>query len=876
MEPASQAVSNDTFFNIDLQNTNTFTLLIMAVQIASFSFRPSVEDGLHQLGEFHRRFPDHPNLLILIFANAPADALQPMLPWFDALWPSATIVGAQCGPIMHSGPLVEGEVLVQCLHFERTTVRSQVLPWQDDLETLGERLYQPLISNQSRLALTFFNDPTADCDALFHWVNRHHPDVVIAGGRMTDQLGGWVFAEGLVHPNHCLVVTLDNADLNVHTQAFSQWHLIGRTWTVTRAQGSKLYELDGRPVQELYANYLNDNQPLSPADCRHFPLMHIDDRHQRLCIPLDSLSGGGFQLSEPLREGDRVRFAYSHPSISRETLSKGAQRLSEERPELLLAFNCQARATSDSGSPDLELTPLRQLAPFGGAYCAGELHHEGGKTQLLQHHLTVLALAEDPAERRPLLTYQSHALTPLFHLIQESVKDLDQVNRDLEAEVKLKTRELFRKYETDAITGLANRIGLLQCLRNADPWPIVQVCSLKVNNLRQINTLYGYAVGDQLLGDLSQAIQSHLPELLPTTAMVFRGSPNEFLIVAPDACSNQAFFRGMAQLTERLQDQSDVFSAERVRNVLPILLTAGTAHRDELPPDMAPSPEDLLIKASEARRHAYHHQLPIARALDMPGNDQRKRDGLIWLGRVRMALANDEIEPFVQPLFNAQGEVPHVEALIRIRQDGRIYAPMDFLDLVKPTQLYPRLSMRMIDETFRLLKDLNVGFTLNFTARDLGNAELIERLKTWLRSGIAAERVTLEIVESDGLRDFQRFAITLMELRRLGCQLAIDDFGSAYSNLERVLHLKPDWIKLDGSLIRNLDESEVSRILVRRVVQLCQDLNIHTVAEHVHSNDILNIVKTMGIDYFQGFHLAEPMAVSDFCNNRPQRQEMFA
>lgn len=848
----------------------------MAVKIASFSFRPSVEDGLQQLGDIHRRFPDHPNLLILIFANAGADSLQPILPWFEALWPEATVAGAQCGPILQSGPLVEGEVLIQCLSFERTRIRSQALPWQDDLAELGQRLYQPIIEADTRLALTFFSDPSPECQDLFGWLNSQHPQVVVTGARMLGEVSGWVFADGLVKPNHCLVITLSNADLKVVSEAFSQWHMIGRTWTVTRARGTQLFELDRRPVQSLYAAYLNDNRPLAPSDYRHFPLMKVNGVEPRLCIPLDSHDSGAFRLSEPLAEGDRVRFAYSHPSISREYLSQGALRLSEQRPEMLLAFNCQARTIGDSGGPDLELTPLRQLAPLSGAYCAGELHHEKGRTRLLQHHLTVLALAEDPAARRPLLTHQSHALTPLFRLIQESAKDLDQVNRNLEAEVRSKTRELFRKYETDAITGLANRVGLLKCLRDADPWPIVQVCSLKVNNLRQINNLYGYGVGDQLLGDLSQAIQSHLPELLPTTALVFRGSPNEFLIAAPKACSNQAFFRGMAQLTERLQDQSDAFSAEQVRNVLPILLTAGTAHRDELPPDMAPGPEDLLIKASEARRHAYHHQLPIARALDIGGNDQRKRDGLIWLGRVRTALANDEIEPFVQPLFNARGEVPHVEALIRIRQDGRIYAPTDFLDLVKPTQLYPRLSMRMIDETFRLLKDLNVGFTLNFTARDLGNAELIDRLKKWLRSGIDADRVTLEIVESDGLRDFERFAFTLMELRRLGCKLAIDDFGSAYSNLERVLHLKPDWIKLDGSLIRNLDESEVSRILVKRVVQLCQDLKIRTVAEHVHSDEVLSVAKEMDVDYFQGFYLAEPMAVSDFSSNRPQRQEAFA
>lgn len=846
----------------------------MAVQIASFSFRPRIEDGLHQLGEFHRRFPDQPNLLILIFANTTADALQPILPWFKALWPTATVVGTQCGPILSSDPLAEDEVLVQCLQFERTLIRSRVLPWQPDLQTFGEQLYRPLMADDTRLALTFFSNPSANCADLFHWLNLHHPQVVVAGGRMTDQLDGWVLNNGLVYRDHCLVVTLDNPTLMVQSQAINQWHPIGRTWTVTRTQGNQLYELDNRPVQALYDTYLNDNQALNPADYRHFPLMHIDGDQQRLCAPIDRLSGGGFQLSEPLQQGDKVRFAYSHPSISREALSKGVQQLYHQRPELLLTFSCQMHTSSDS-NPDLELAPLHQLAPLAGAYCAGELHHENGRTQLLQHHLTVLALAEDPAPQRPLPTYPDNRLTPLFHLIQQSVKDLDKLNRDLETEVRAKTCELLRKYQTDAITGLANRVGLLHCLRNADPWPVAQVCSLKINNLRQINNLYGFTIGDQLLSELSQAIAHHLSELLPDTALVFRSSPNEFLIVAPDRCSNQRFFQGMAQLTERLQDQSALFSAEQVRSLVPILLTAGTAHLNELPSNTTPDPEDLLIKASEARRHAYHHQLPIARALDMQGNDKHKGDGLIWLGRVRTALTNDEIEPFIQPLFDARGEVQYVEALIRIRQDGHIYAPSDFLDLVKPTQLYPRLSMRMIDETFRLLKDLNIGFTLNFTARDLGNIELIERLKHWLRSDIDAERVTLEIVESDSLGDFQRFTITLMELRRLGCKLAIDDFGSAYSNLERVLHLTPDWVKLDGSLIRNLNESEVNRILVKRMVQLCQDLNIRTVAEHVHSNNILSVVKQMDVDYFQGFHLAEPMAVADFCANRPQRQDMF-
>lgn len=847
----------------------------MAVSDHSFTFKPDAEDSLQHLGAFQREVSDDPNLLILVFANVSAAVMEPVLPWFEALWPRSTVLGLYCGLVIDQGQAAAGSVLVKCIRFERTELRLNFLPWQKDLTELGQRLYEPVIRQGTRAALTFFSNPGTHYSDLFSWINSTRPDVVVAGGRMNSETEGWLYADGRILDNHVAVVTLNNPQLEVQALSFSEWHLIGRTWTVTKAIGNTLYELDHRPAQELYAHYLNDNQPLSEADIRNFPLMRVSGEAHTLSVPVYNTDYGGFNVSTPLFDGDHVRFAYSHPSMTFEQVCSGAQKLGVKRPELILAFNCFSRAGFDSDEPDLELRPLQSIAPVSGAYCFGEFFHENGRTLGQEHSLTVLAIAEDKAAAQPLPEYSSHSLAPLFRLIQESVKDLDQVNRDLEEEISRKTRELFRKYETDNVTGLANRVALLQCLTDADPWPVVQLCSLKVNNLRQINNLYGYAVGDQLLRNLSTAIQTDITELLPTTALVFRGSPNEFLIVAPDACSHQSFFKGMGRLTERLQNQSDLFSDRLVQNVLPILLTAGTAHRNELPPGMSHSAEDLLIKASEARRHAHKHQLPIARAVDLPGNEQVKRNGLIWLSRIRTALANEDVLPYIQPLFDRNGNIHHVEALMRIRHDGQIYTPMAFLDLVKPTQLYPRLSMLMIDETCRQLKNHDVGFTLNFTARDLGNEALIERLKYWLKNGIGPDRLTLEIIESDGLRDFDRFAFTLMELRRLGCKLAIDDFGSAYSNLERVLRLKPDWIKLDGSLIRHLNDSEVNRILVKRVVQLCQDLKIRTVAEHVHNKAIFKALKSMGVDYFQGFYLAEPMPVAEFNASSLKRKEIF-
>lgn len=845
----------------------------MAVSIHTLLIHIDTDDGLNQLAALQRSIEDGARLLILAFSSAQPDQLAGIMPWIEALWPTATVAGAYGPQLIHQGEVSERTLLLQFMRFERTDLRLNYVRWEGDDRELGERLFDPVCRPDSRLALTFLGAKQGDVPALTHWVNRHYPELTLVGGCTVNEGRGWLYADGQFLDHHALTVTLSNETLDVISQSYSEWHLIGRTWNVTKAVGNTLYELDQQPAHELYARYLTEtfaDERLTsvshPDDVRyeHFPLMRVNDKQHTLSAPLRRLDDGGLIMSTPLLEGDRVRFAYSHPSMTLEQVNRGAESLHQRRPEMILSFNCASRQRFDRVETERELQPFQAMAPLSGVFCYGELMHHKGRTQLLQHSLVTVAIAEDPAAERPMPVLERHSLAPLFRLIQASVEDLDQVNRHLEDDIRRTTQELLRKFETDSVTGLANRVALLQCLRDDDPWPIVQVCSLKINNLRQINNLYGYSVGDQLLRSLSASIQTDITELLPTTALVFRGSPNEFLIVAPDACPMNSFYKGMAQLTERMQNQSDLFSDKVVQNVLPILLTAGTAHRAELPPDMSHSTEDLLIKASEARRHAYRHQLPIARAIDLPGTDRGKRDGLIWLSRIRTALGSGDILPYVQPLFDRQGKVHHVEALMRVRHDGVIYSPASFLDLVKPTQLYPRLSMMMIDETFRLMKPHNVGFTLNFTARDLANEALIDRLKFWLKGGVDAERVTLEIVESDSLRDFDRFTYTLHELRRLGCKLAIDDFGSAYSNLERVMRLKPDWIKLDGSLIRHLVDSEVNRILVKRVVQLCQDLHIRTVAEHVHDQATMSILMGMGVDFFQGFYLAKPEPAETF------------
>lgn len=116
-------------------------------------------------------------------------------------------------------------------------------------------------------------------------------------------------------------------------------------------------------------------------------------------------------------------------------------------------------------------------------------------------------------------------------------------------------------------------------------------------------------------------------------------------------------------------------------------------------------------------------------------------------------------------------------------------------------------------------------------------------------------RVGLEVLETEQIKDYGHMIEVCNHFRSLGASIIVDDFGSGYSNIDEIVKLEPQVIKLDGSLIRNIDQDVKQRRIAQQLVQLCQVLNAKTVAEFVHNDDVRRISEEMGVDYLQGFHL---------------------
>ncbi len=167
------------------------------------------------------------------------------------------------------------------------------------------------------------------------------------------------------------------------------------------------------------------------------------------------------------------------------------------------------------------------------------------------------------------------------------------------------------------------------------------------------------------------------------------------------------------------------------------------------------------------------------------------------------------------------------------------------------------------DNSFEALKYTKKGITINLSLSDIENRKLREYLLTLLTKKENIGRITIELLEDEEVKDFRTIKEFILRSKIDGkVKIAIDDFGSGYSNYERLLDFHPDILKIDGSVIKNIIKDDYSRHVVESIVLFAKKENIKTVAEFVSDESIYKLTKELGIDYSQGYFLGEPKKLS--------------
>jgi EAL domain-containing protein (putative c-di-GMP-specific phosphodiesterase class I) len=227
--------------------------------------------------------------------------------------------------------------------------------------------------------------------------------------------------------------------------------------------------------------------------------------------------------------------------------------------------------------------------------------------------------------------------------------------------------------------------------------------------------------------------------------------------------------------------------------------------------------------------------------------------------KLRKALANGDIIPYYQPIVDKEGNITKYEALMRVKIDDKIVSPFMFMDLIKEAKLYDEFSKLMIKKVFEDAKsDKLHKVSLNLSFLDISNAEIREFILDLLQKSQIGEKITFEILESESLENINIVTEFIKKVKEFGVTIAIDDFGSGYSNFVNILTIKPDFIKIDGSLIKNIQKPEYYEI-VKLINNFAKKFDILTVAEFVENREIFDILIEIGIDCFQGYYFYKPM-----------------
>ena len=225
-------------------------------------------------------------------------------------------------------------------------------------------------------------------------------------------------------------------------------------------------------------------------------------------------------------------------------------------------------------------------------------------------------------------------------------------------------------------------------------------------------------------------------------------------------------------------------------------------------------------------------------------------------------IKNESVTPYFQGIFSTtDSTVPYkFESLMRlVDSEGYILSPAVFMEKSKEYRLYTQLMSQMIDKVFDVMSTYNVAMTLNLSYVDINNRELCDQLIHKIKKMNIGDRLTVEIVESEQIQDIEMVNEFIFTLKKHDVMVAIDDFGSGFSNFDTIVDLDIDCVKLDGSLVSKIHETKY-RIILESMVKICRDLGIKTIAEYISDESIMEMAKGIGVDYLQGYHLHQPQA----------------
>lgn len=428
--------------------------------------------------------------------------------------------------------------------------------------------------------------------------------------------------------------------------------------------------------------------------------------------------------------------------------------------------------------------------------------------------------------------------------------------------IKSLTQEMTYQATHDSLTNLINRREferrLDKSIKNAKTNHATHsLCYMDLDKFKVVNDTCGHVAGDELLKQISFAINKKIREA-DTFA---RLGGDEFALLF-EGCS----IENAAELAEEIRLEIEKYRFHWDEKTFKIGVSIGIVSIDSISgtaKDIQSAADTACYIAKEKGRNRIHMYSIDSKEITEHTNETN------WLTRINIALDNDDFILYFQKIASIEnkGDI-HYEVLIRmIDTNNNLISPSAFLPAAERFNIMTAVDNWVIKNTLPIMsqnKYKHINFSINLSGQSLGDSKFMNDCIAQIsESHIDANRVCFEITETAMIENLNTAIKSVSILRGFGCKVALDDFGSGLSSFAYLKNLPVDYLKIDGSLIKDLDKDTINVTMVNSINHIGHSMGLKTIAEYVENSAVLKILSDMKVDYVQGYGIAKPIPLEE-------------
>jgi diguanylate cyclase (GGDEF)-like protein/PAS domain S-box-containing protein len=431
-------------------------------------------------------------------------------------------------------------------------------------------------------------------------------------------------------------------------------------------------------------------------------------------------------------------------------------------------------------------------------------------------------------------------------------------------EIKRLSETISYQASHDSLTGLSNRDEfsyklneILKSIRNTDDHLALLV--IDVDRFKAINDACGALAGDELL----RQVASHIQANISRKDISARIGGDEYAIILRECEIENAI-----NVAHRLQEAVQLRKFVWQNGVFPVTLSIGA-----VPLNRNSEDTHAVLAAADDACHLSKEEGGNKISVFGPGDSkyEKRRGEMEWITKINRAVDENRFVLYQQPIVPldaASGLTAKAEILIRLRnEDGSIARPGDFMPAAERYNLMPLIDRWVVRNSLRAYRSLmDKGaliaqgiISVNLSGPSILDEALIDIIMDEVREqGVDPERICFEITETAAIQNLSHASRFMKKLKDEGFTFALDDFGSGFSSFSYLKNLPVDYLKIDGSFVQSIDESLVSYAMVESINSVGHVMGIRTIAEFVKNAEIMRRLVEIGVDYAQGYEIAEP------------------